>query len=159
MRYMVTAVATALVLAPGFPVRAQMKPTAPGTPGDPVWQRTLHLSDGRTFVTDGALAIDAAIAKPASLPESTLPAASATRVESYLAASLKDECAFADLKANADGRTYTAPSGLRLNATYVDFLKRKLSTRSLRIRMGEELQPMVILFEGKRVGVLMAVKR
>jgi hypothetical protein len=153
------AVVTTLLLAPGFPVSAQMKPSVPGTPGDPVWQRTLHLSDGRTFVTDGALAMDAALAKPASLPDSTLPAASAARVESYLAAPLEDECAFADLKANADGRTYTAPSGLRLNATYINFLKRTLSTRSLRFRMGKELQPMVILFEGKRVGVLMAVRR
>jgi hypothetical protein len=33
-----------------------MKPAVPGTPGDPVWQGTVHMSDGRTFITDGGLA-------------------------------------------------------------------------------------------------------
>jgi hypothetical protein len=41
----------------------------------------------------------------------------------------------------------------------VNFLKRVLSTRTLRFRMGEELQPMVIVSGDQRVGVLMAVKR
>ena len=51
-----------------------MKPAAPGTPGDPTWQGIVRMSDGRTFVTDGGLAIDAALAKPAKLPERELAA-------------------------------------------------------------------------------------
>jgi hypothetical protein len=49
-------------------------PTAPGTPGDPAWQGTLSLTDGRTFVTDGGLAIDAALARPATVPARALAA-------------------------------------------------------------------------------------
>src|ERR1051326_4596833 len=49
-----------------------LSPAAPGSAG-PTWQRTLRLSDGRTFVTDGGLAIDAALAKPATLPAGVLP--------------------------------------------------------------------------------------
>ena len=33
--------------------------------GDPVWQGTLRMSDGRTFITDGGLAVDVAVARPA----------------------------------------------------------------------------------------------
>lgn len=140
-------------------VSAQLKTTAPGSSGDPVWQRTLHLSDGRTFVTDGGLAMDAALAKPAALPEQTLPEASAKSIEKYLAATLKDEFALAQLTANPNGQTYAAPSGLLLNSTYVNFLRRVLPNRTLRFRMEAELTPMVILSDGKAVGVLMGVKR
>ena len=152
----------ALICAAAFgsdAVSAQLKTTAPGSAGDPVWQRTLHLSDGRTFVTDGGIAMDAALARPASLPAQTLPAASAQYIEKYLTATLKDEFALADLTANPNGRTYAAPSGLLLNSTYVNFLRRVLPNRTLRFRMEAELTPMVIVSDGKAVGVLMGVKR
>jgi hypothetical protein len=140
-------------------VYAQIKATAPGTAGDPVWQRTLHLSDGRTFVTDGGIAMDASLAKPASLPAQPLPEASAKVIEKYLAATLRDEFALSDLKANPNGRTYAAPSGLLLSSTYVNFLRRTLPNRTLRFRMETEMTPMVIMAEGKAVGVLMGVKK
>jgi len=140
-------------------VFAQLKATAPGTAGDPVWQGTLHLSDGRTFVTDGGIAIDAALAKPASLPAKTLPESSAKHIEDYLAASLKDEFPLSELTPNANGRTYVAPSGLLLNSTYVNFLRRVLPNRTLRFRMQEEMTPIVIVSAGKAVGVLMGVKK
>jgi hypothetical protein len=140
-------------------VYAQLKTTAPGSAGDPVWQRTLHLSDGRTFVTDGGIAIDAALAKPASLPTPALPDASAKTIEKYLAATLKDEFSVSELTANPNGRTYASPSGLLLNSTYVNFLRRVLPNRTLRFRMETELTPMVIMSDGKAVGVLMGVKK
>lgn len=136
-----------------------LKATAPGSNGDPAWQRTLHLSDGRTFVTDGGIAMDAALAKPASLPEQTLPEASAQHIEKYLAATLKDEFALSELKANPNGRTFAAPSGLLLNSTYVNFLRRVLPNRTLRFRMEAEMTPMIIMSDGKAVGVLMGVKQ
>ena len=92
-----------------------MKPTAPGTPGDPTWQGILRMRDGRTFVTDGGLAIDAALAKPAKLPDREV---SAKILEDYLGAAYKDECGFKDLDAAASGLTVTTPSGIALNATY-----------------------------------------
>jgi hypothetical protein len=45
-------------------------PTTPGSPA-PLWQRMVQLDDGRTIVTDGGMAIDAAVAKP-TLPNNAL---------------------------------------------------------------------------------------
>ncbi len=52
----------------------RLTPAVPGSAA-PVWQRALRLSDGRLFVTDGALAIDAALARPATMPGYVLPKA------------------------------------------------------------------------------------
>jgi hypothetical protein len=136
--------------------RTPMKPTVPGTPGDPVWQAVVPMHDGRTFVTDGGLAIDAAFAKPASLPERQVPAKA---VEDLLGATHKDECGFNDLVAAGSGKTYTTPSGIALNATYVKFLRRILSSATVRFRMSGNMQPVVIVAGGKAVGVLMPVKQ
>src|SRR5262245_56570279 len=79
--------AAVVVMTAQVVVAQTMKPTVPGTPGDPQWQGILRLSDGRTFVTDGGLAIDAALAKPAALPSREL---AAKVLETYLGASHKD---------------------------------------------------------------------
>lgn len=129
-----------------------MQPAAPGTDGDPVWQGVTR-SDGRTFVTDGGLVIDASLARPDKLPTREFP----SRVlENYFKATLKDECGLRDLKADASGKSYSSPSGLRLNSTYINFLRRILP-RSARLRMGERLQPIVILVDGKPVGAFMGM--
>ena len=156
------AVATALVLglaAPVFVAQQPAKPAAPGTPGDPTWQRVVRLNDGRTFVTDGGLTIDAAIAKPAVLPTEVLSVASGKVVEGYLTATLKDEFSLAELKRAATGHTYTAPSGVVLNGTYINFLRRILPEASLGFRMEGDLTPVVVVSKGMAVGVLMPVRR
>jgi len=135
----------------------RLKPTPPGTQGDPKWQRQLRLSDGRTFVTDGGLAIDVALARPAAPPSEVLGSASGKVLEGYLAARPKDEFRIADLKKAADGRTYTAPTGIVLNGTYIDYLRRILPTA--RLRMELHAAPVVILSNGAAVGVLMPVAR
>ena len=76
--------------------QSRMKPTAPGSQGDPVWQGVLRFTDGRTFVTDGGLAIDVAYAKPAKLPTREIP----SRVlEKYFSAGHKDEYGLGGLTA------------------------------------------------------------
>lgn len=145
-------VATAQLLVAQTP----LKPTTPGTSGDPAWQGVIRLADGRTFVTDGGLAIDAAIAKPAQLPSRELPS---KVLDQYLNGSHKDEYGFSDLTAAATGRTYTAPNGIPLNATYVNFLRRTLPPRSVRFRMNGDMQPVVIVASGTAVGVVMPVRR
>jgi hypothetical protein len=129
-----------------------LKPTAPGAGGDPVWQRVVHLSDGRTLVTDGGLAIDAALAKPAKLPTGE---AGGKTMEGFLARQ-GTEVSITDLQ--PAGTTYTAPNGMKLSATYVDYLRRTLGKR-VTFRMGGDLDPIVIVAGGKPVGVLMAVRR
>jgi hypothetical protein len=133
--------------------QTRMTPTAPGTVGEPTWQGIVRASDGRTFVTDGGLAIDTAFAKPATLPDREL---AAKVLEDYLKAPYKDECALNDLKEVVTGRTYTTPSGINVNATYVKFLQRVLP-RGARLGMSAPRQPIVILAGGKAVGVLMPV--
>jgi hypothetical protein len=160
MRHLAVAVtfAFAVMAAPLLSAQTQerMKPTAPGTPGDPTWQGVVRLTDGRTFVTDGGLAIDAAIAKPAKLPAREL---APRALEGFLNAAHKEECSFSDLTAVAAGRTYTTPGGVALNATYINYLRRTLPTRSVRFRMTAPMQPVVVAENGKAVAVLMPVKQ
>ena len=134
----------------------RMKPTAPGTAGDPAWQGVVRMSDGRTFLTDGGLAIDTALAKPAKLPEREIPG---KILETYFSAKHTDEYGFSDLIAAASGKTYTTPSGIPLNATYITYLRRILPSRGVRFRSSGELQPVVIVVDGKVVGVLMPVRK
>jgi len=133
----------------------QMKPTAPGTAGDPAWQGVVRLSDGRSFITDGGLALDVAFAKPATLPAREIPG---KVLETYLNAERKDEYGLSDLTPVATGKTFTTPSGIPLNATYIDYLRRTLSS-SVRFRVGGELDPIGIVASGKVVGVLMPVRK
>ena len=154
---LVTALATLAIIATVSPLllaQERMTPAAPGTSGDPMWQGIVRLSDGRVFVTDGGLAIEAALAKPAKLPEREL---AAKVLEGYLTASHKDEFGVGDLTAAATGRTYTSPSGVALSATYINFLRRIMPAGSLRLRMTAPRQPVVIAASGKAVGVLMPV--
>lgn len=131
----------------------RMHPTAPGTPGDPVWQGILRLPDGRTFVTDGGLVIDAAIARPASLPGREFPP---KLLQSFFGAPHEHEYGFEDFHAAATGKTYTTPEGVGLNATYVDFLRRVLP-RSARFRLGGATGPIVVTVDGNAVGAFMPV--
>jgi hypothetical protein len=132
-----------------------MKPTAPGTPGDPIWQGKLQSSDGRTFVTDGGLAVDAAFAKPATIPERTFPS---QLLEGYFSTPYTNEYGFNDLTAAASGKTFTTPNGIALNATYINFLRRILPAGAVRLRVGGGLQPIVVHANGTPVAVLMAVR-
>jgi hypothetical protein len=132
-----------------------MKPTVPGTPGDPVWQGTVHLSDGRTFITDGGLAVDAAFARPSTLPTRDV---AARVLEEYLKASHKNECGFADLTLAATGKTYESPSGIALNATYINYLRRILP-RATRFRMTDGMHPIIVVADGTPIAVLMPVKK
>ena len=150
------AIVTVAVISSQVLLAQPMKPTAPGTAGDPIWQGTLHADDGRTFVTDGGLVIDAAFAKPAKLPERTIPP---KVLQDYLSTPHKDEYGFSDLVAAPSGKTYAAPNGIALNATYINFLRRTLSGSSVRFRMSGGLQPIVVLANGVAVAVLMPVKQ
>ena len=151
------------VLLTGVPVGAllvqeKIKPTAPGTPGDPNWQRVVSLSDGRKFVTDGGMAIDIAIAKP-KLPAEGLAEIPGKILEGHLAGSFTHEFGLGELKVKEAGRTFVAPSGVLLSVTYVDFLRRAMPASTVRLRMKGNMEPIVIMANGSAVGVLMPVKQ
>ena len=133
----------------------RMTPSAPGAGGDPEWQGIVRLSDGRSFITDGGLALDVAFAKPATLPGREIPG---KVLETYLNAERKDDYGLGDLTPAASGKTFTTPSGIPLSATYVNYLRRMLPS-SVRFRVGGELEPIGIVANGKIVGVLMPVRK
>jgi hypothetical protein len=116
------------------------------------------LSDGRTLVTDGGMAIDVEIAKP-KLPAEGLTKIPGKILEGYLAGSFTHEFGLGELKVKEAGRTYVAPSGVLVSATYVDFLRRTMSASTVRLRMKGNMEPIVILANGSAVGVLMPVKQ
>jgi hypothetical protein len=117
----------------------------------------VRLYDGRIFVSDGRLALDAAVAKPADLPRQALPGPIAKVIERYLAAELPDEFELSQLTRRAD--LYAAPTGVILNPIYVDYLRRTLPGAPLRFRMKSDSEPVVIVLEGKAVGLLMPMKQ
>src|SRR5436190_2700318 len=150
------AMAALLIVHPAWAQRqTPMKPTVPGSAGDPAWQGTLRMSDGRTFITDGGLAVDAAFAKPAALPARELPV---KLLEDYLKASHTDEYGFADVTLEAPGKIYRSPRGIALNATYINYLRR-IAPRTARFRMTGGLQPVVVVVDGSPIAVLMPVKQ
>ena len=156
MRHRRHALVVAIVVTTQFlSAQTPMKPTAPGTAGDPQWQGVVRLSDGRSFITDGGIAIDTAFAKPVTLPAKEIPG---KVMETYLNAAHKDEYGFGDLTPVATGKTYMTPAGIPLSATYINYLRRILPA-STRFRVGGELQPVGIVANGQVVGVLMPVRK
>jgi hypothetical protein len=157
VRSSVAGVVAIAVLAP-LVLHAQPPKTPVGPDGAPIWTRVVRLSDGRTFVTDGAITLDAALAKPKTLPTVVLPEATGKVIEKYLAAPLENEYSYSQLSTGKYPRSYVAPSGIFLGADYVEYLARTLGKRNLRLRMKGELDPIVVLVSGKPVGLVMARK-
>ena len=126
--------------------------------GPPTWKSQVPLGDGRVFVTDGSFLFDAAHAKPAELPDVVLAPAAAT-VERYLAAALENEYRLDELRRGEQAGTYVAPSGVVLSAAYVDYVRRAVPARSVRLRMKGDLEPVVVLLDGAGIGLIMPMKR
>jgi len=128
----------------------------------PPWRLVIPLTDGRTFVSNGHIAIDAAFAKLEVLPTSI---ANTKVIEDYLTAPFEDEFDLTQLKTGIGSRdspnygNYTAPSGVVLNAVYIDYLLRTLPARKVRLGMRGDADPVVILLDATPVGVLMPVRR
>src|SRR5215218_10332742 len=105
---------------------AQQKPLTPSSPASeqaPVWSRAVKLPDGRTFVTDGGLAIDTAIAKPPQMPETVLGPQSGAQLARYFTVPYDDHVDFGDLRLGQLKNTCTTPKGVVLNGNYVNYLR------------------------------------
>jgi len=97
------------------------------------WKRIIHLHDGRTLVSDGAIALDLGLVKPAERPKEDLAEANAKVIEGYLNAQLTEEYALSQLTWR--GEAYAAPNGVTLNPTYMEYLRRNLPEGQVRLRM------------------------
>jgi hypothetical protein len=131
---------------------------APGThaQGDatPKWSKRLQLSDGRTFVSDGAIALDSSFADVAALDNLTsIPPAA---VEKYFKAAFTSEIRASDLTAR--GSQYLTPEGIPVSGLYIDYLRRKVG-RDLRLRITGDRQPILLMLDDRPIGVVMPMAK
>lgn len=124
----------------------------------PAWKGWFSVSDGRTFVTDGALMIEATAARVDPLPEKKLEL-SAKIIDGYLAARGPEDVRVSELEPASDGKSYRPPSGVPVSARYVDYLRSVLPASTLRFRFDGDGKPIAIVSEGKTVGVVMPMAR
>lgn len=149
----VAASSVALLAAQGAP-----KPpiSQPSVVAPPTWWRTIPLPDGRRFVTDGGLSIDADIAKPDRLPQ-VVPTNSAS-LERLLATPHETESALDQLRPGARPNTFVTPSGVIVNGNYVTLLRSTSVAGRVRLRTGSRTSPVVIAVDGQVIGVMMPVQ-
>jgi hypothetical protein len=122
-----------------------------------VWNKMFRLPDGRLFVSDGALTLDAELADLPELPGTELPSSTGDVMARYMAAERPDEIELDDLERGTHAQTYEAPNGLPFAAKYVEFLREAVPDASLRI--GGDRDPVVIVADGRAVGLIMAMTR
>ena len=129
----------------------------PAVVAPPTWSRLLNMPDGRTFVSDGGLAIDVAIAKPATLPSTVVPQQGVATVAGLLQASYDREVGLTELLPGPKPNTFAAPKGPVLNGNYITFLQSHLPAAAVRLRIKGATDPVVIVHDGRVVGILMPV--
>ena len=128
--------------------------TAPGA-STPAWSKRLQLPDGRTFVSDGAIALDADVAKPDTLPSGQLPAATGANIGKMLDAPFTAEFRSAQLVTR--GKHYATPDGVMLNHLYVDFLRRMVDSARLSFRVNGPRAAVVAALDGRPIAVVMPI--
>jgi hypothetical protein len=133
----------------------QAAPSSPSVVAPPAWSRVLNMPDGRTFVTDGALSIDAKFAKPAALPSVVLPPESAKNIAGRLTAPYKNEIAFGALRPGSFRNSFVTPDGIGLNGNYVNFMRQVLPAARTQLRTGGATDAVVVVTDGQPVAILM----
>jgi hypothetical protein len=150
---MVVCVLAVASLASGQPVRP---PGSATVLSEPAWSRTVHLADGRVFVTDGGLALDVVVAKPKAMPPDIRGAQAAKALAGHLALVNPTDVGLSDLRPGAKQNEFVAPNGTTLNGNYVRFLRR--AAPGARLRLKGLLDPVVVVLDGKVIGVFMPIK-
>ena len=123
--------------------------------GPPVFNKRLQLADGRTFVSDGALAIDAAIAKPGDI--SKFVAIPGSVLDRFIQAPFSKEYPASDL--SQQGNRYVLPDGLPLSARYVDYLRQHTTLRRLALRVSGDRSPVIVMLDGRAIAIVMPMAK
>lgn len=137
---------------------AVLAPVAARAETAPAWKMSVRLGDGRTFVTDGSITLDAALVKPKTMPKEVKADAAARMIEKGLAAPATNEFDLAKLTANRRGQAYVAPNGISIAIRYVDYVASTAGS-DVRFRVQGELEPVAIVVDGKGVGLVMPMRR
>ena len=144
---LITAGATAIC-------QTEIKPSSPAVVAPPAWSRVMKMPDGRTFVTDGGLSVDATFAKPATLPSTVIPPESAKILAGRMTAPYDHEIGLGQLTTGSLKNSFATPDGIFLNGNYVNFL-REVMPRSARLRTKGKMDPVVVMADGQPVAILM----
>jgi len=131
-----------------------IKPSSPSVVAAPVWSRALPMPDGRTFVTDGGLSVDAKLAKPTTMPSNVLPAHSGKIIADRMAAPHDKEIGLSELRTGPFTNSFATPDGIALNGNYINFLRGILPS-SARLRTRGLSDPVTIIVGGQAVGIMM----
>ena len=121
----------------------------------PQWTRVLKMPDGRTFVTDGGISIDAAIAKPATLPSVVLPPESGKNIADRMSTPHDHEIAIGDLRRGGFKNSFATPDGIELNGNYVAFLRQTTASSKMRLRTKGKRDAVVVVVDGQAVAIMM----
>jgi len=149
-----------LSAAPAFAGQQKpIKPSSPATVGSPVWSHAVHMPDGRTFVTDGGMAIDADVARPAVMPEVMAGSQGGALLTRHMSGPREEEVGLTGLRAGPFENTFATPKGVAINGNYVTFLRGVGPASRIRLRAQGTMDPIVIVLDGKSIGVLMPVRR
>jgi hypothetical protein len=127
----------------------------PNAPTVPTWTHTVKLPapDGRVFVTDGRLTVDLKVGKPAIRPSAVMAADTTRAIANYLQAPYPTEFGLDELKASESGNTFSGPGGVVVSSYYVAFLRREAPR--VRLRARGQYDPLLIVLDGRPVGLLM----
>jgi hypothetical protein len=138
--------------------QSPIRPLPPSVDAPPKWSRVLHMPDGRTFVTDGGFTIDAAIAKPSTMPATVLPDETGARFSRIFSAPFDREIRMSELRPGSLQNTFVTPGNIVLNGNYVKFLGRTVPPDRVRLRVKGQFDPVVIVVDKQPIGVLMPVR-
>ena len=131
----------------------------PNVEQPPHWSRLVRLPDGRTLISDGGLAIDVAIAKPASMPTVTVSETTGVTFANLFKATFEHDFGLNELSPGKRANTFAGPGGIQLNGNYVTFLRQAAGARRVRLRANSGPQPMVIVIDGEPSGVMMPLAK
>ncbi len=132
--------------------------SSPAVVAPPTWWRALPMPDGRTFVTDGGMSIDVAVAKPAALPTEVLPPASGKTIAGLLEAPHTAEHGLGDLRPGTAANTFITPDGVVLNGNYITLLRQAMAPARTRLRTRGKTDAVVVVSDGRAVAVMMPIQ-
>jgi hypothetical protein len=159
LRCMCAPLMSALVMVLAAPALAgsqqpPIKASNPAVVAPPVWSRTLKMPDGRTFVSDGGLSVEATLAKLATLPSVVIPPENSKILAGRLKDPFDKEVRLGDLQTGPFKNSFATADGIALNGNYVNFLRDILPARA-RLRTKGKTDPVVIVIDGEAVGIMM----
>ncbi len=155
IRTILLAALVALPVAGPAATQDKPKPSNPSVVAPPDWQLVVEMPDGRKFVSDGAMAVDATIAKPNAMPKKVLPVESGKTIAKNFTAKYTDEISLAALRPGTRANSFLGPRDIPVNGNYVTFLRR-VAPQS-RLRFNGPLDAIVVVLNGQPIGMFMAM--